>query len=143
MARVKTKTRYFTMPKSLNSGLRMADVKKKVGDVKNCVFRIVAAEHNAEGVRAIIAFMSENLPPDGPDGPAWAANVLNSAYATSVSNQADATDLKKASLIVPKFQKFGEVDKGAVAGAWLAERINSGNAPTPEEITKYYAGLAL
>ncbi len=144
MAREKTKTRYFTMPAKLNDGLRIADVKKKVGEVSGAVFRVVAAEHNGEGVNALITHMSSILPKDGPDGPAWAANVLNSAYATSVATQADSDDLEKAQTIVPKFMKFGEVDKGQVAGARLQEFIaENGRAPSANEYKDLYAGLSL
>ena len=148
MAKVKTKVRYWEMTEKLAPGLRIADVKKKVGEVKDSVFKVVVAEHNNAGVLAIIKHLSAILPADGPDGPAWVANVVNTAIATSISGMADAAHLDKTLTTVPKFQKFGEVDKGAVAGKMVQDAINAlAGTPSKEDLDKLvrdvYAGMVL
>ena len=140
MAKAKNVVKYFDVPKKLNDGLRIADVKKKVGDESNCVFRIIVCDHNAEGVRAIVAHLSDI----GLDGPAVVAQVVNTAIATGSANQADPKDLGKTLGMVPRIPKFGEVDKAAVAAQRTYDFVvEHKRAPTAEENVKLYAGLAL
>ena len=147
MPKTKTKIRYVQHPKTAPEGMEFVDVKRTVGKNSGVIIRSMVPMANGEGYSAGVRYLTEHLPKDGPDGTVAAAQALRDWWVTSqVSQHSDTEeggDTSKVGTTVPRVKKLGTVDKGAVAGAWLAERINSGNAPTPEEITKYYAGLAL
>ena len=143
MARVKTKVQFHATEKA-PEGMEFVDVKRKVGDTKDVVLRVLVPKADASGLIAAPKFLSSIFSADGPDGTVFCAEAIRQAIVTSITSIGKDTEVAKVPNIVPRVAALKVVDKAAVAGARLEEFINAhGKPPSASELAKIYAGLSL
>ena len=149
MAQKKREVRTFKLPNTAPDGMVFEDVKRKVGDIKDVVVRVLVPQPNGAGVQAAVKYLTGILPSDGGDGTVFAAEAIRQAIVTSQVTQAgsNGTDISEVGSIVPRIAILKTVNKAEVAGAAITEYLKKNPNPSKDDFNAFvrvtYAGLTL